>query len=157
MEQWRIPQREVPVTLRLDSGRQCSGKFFVADVVDAGGRAYSLVDRLNDTGELFLAFSDETGRLLAKSSVLYLVLDDSIENESVGEARESIRPTVMITLRDGSELSGELPFSMPPDRQRLLDYLNAAPPFLRLEKGGRRWLVNRDAIQEIQELDSATG
>ena len=47
----------------------------------------------------------------------------------------------------------ELPFSMPADRGRLLDYLNAAPPFLRLEKGGRRWLVNRDAIQELSEVD----
>ncbi|MDH3627634.1 MAG: hypothetical protein OEV00_14300 [Acidobacteriota bacterium] len=147
MEQWRIPQREVPVTLRLYSGRQSEGQFFVADVADAHGRVYSLTDRLNDDGERFLAFSGETRRLIAKASILYLVL-----SEDVGEGDpEDARPTVTLTLRDGSELSGDLPFSMPPDRHRLLDFLNAAPAFVRLEKGGRRWLVNRDAIQDIRE------
>lgn len=152
MEQLRVPQRQVEVTLRLDSGRQLRGRLFVTDVAAGGGRAYTLLDRLNESGDRFVPFEGDERTVVACASILYLVYERRPDAEELEVEEADASPSVAITLRDGSELSGEVRFNMPPDRRRLLDFLNAAPAFFALSKGDRRWLVNRDAIQEIREV-----
>src|SRR5262245_1956322 len=50
---------------------------------------------------------------------------------------------VSIHLTDGTVISGVVSFLPPPDRARLVDFLNDAPLFLRVHEAGRISLVNQ--------------
>ncbi len=151
MTNFRVPQRRVEARIRLGDGRELVGTLFTAEA-GPGGAPGRLADRLNDAQERFFPFvTDSGGRLVNKSGVVLVALGaDAGEAELPVEAAEQ-EVTVRLTLRGGEEIEGSVPYTMPPERGRLLDYLNSTEAFIPIRVGAEFCLVNLAYVVDLQE------
>ena len=148
MQEFKVPQSQTPVRVRLTDGQEVDGNFYYPTSAPSGGPG-RLIDRLNDPDEHFVPLSHEgeAGWLLNKSCVQLL----EIVGEPGSYGNEGDRQiAVSLQLADGTPLKGQVAYSMPSDRGRLLDFLNAAPMFIALASDSKVWLINRDMIATIQ-------
>ena len=146
MELLRIPRRRVHTRILLDDGRSLDGELYTAPAV-VTGRPESVLEHLNDPSEDFLPLAVGEDRfVLNKAGILYAQIDgDPAETgEDVPEAVQVV--AVRLSLAGGIALVGRLHIVMPPERSRVLDYLNAAPRFLPLWGDGHVTLVQRSFI-----------
>jgi hypothetical protein len=149
----RVPQREVQAEVELYGRDRRSGHLYVPAIAPGGG-AGRLCDRLNDPSEQFLALTDDgPGCLISKDRIVKVVLDADqreVELETEVEMREV---KVRVDLAGTDAVEGTLPYNMPPDRGRLIDYLNAAPRFIPLIGSNRFALLNRDYLTVVTNLE----
>ena len=66
------------------------------------------------------------------------------EEPSLGQQHE-----VEVVLTDGTSLRGQVSFVLPPERSRLLDYLNDEQPFVRLAEREQVALINKRHIARV--------
>ena len=129
METFKVPQREIEARLLLEGGQEIDGKLFTPEL-GPDGEPGRILDRLNDPAENFLALVTNRGPLLVNT--------DWIVSVRLPLGEEMLDPTaqeclgVHFRLAGGSTVMGNLSFSMPPERSRLVDFLNAGPRFLKL-------------------------
>lgn len=150
MEKFRVPQRKVPARLLLRDGRELAGELYVPAGGPGGGPG-SVTDRLADREESFLPFAgSDGGRLLNKAWITGVQLRSSDAGPELPEPPSEHQVKVRLRLAGGSELRGTVGYSMPEEKGRLIDYLNAAPRFLLLHTGGGVTLVNREQVVEAE-------
>jgi len=150
MNIFQVPQRRVRVRVLIDGGQRLEGVMYAPESSPAGS-AGRLSDRLNDRKAPFVPVTcDEQSYLLNKRSVLVVELDVDEGAIEVPEGAGGSRPAVLLWMSDGVQLSGELPYEMPPERRRLLDYLNESPQFVPLVVDGQVLLINRERVCRVQ-------
>jgi hypothetical protein len=149
MDAYRIPRKAVPVRLLLDDGRRLEGELFVS--LGEGSDFEGVLHRLNDPSEEFVPLAVGDDRfLLQKAGVVTAELVDPMElpdepGVHVVRAR--------LSLMGGTALLGQLRVEMPPERARVLDYLNAAPRFVPVWGPSGVTLVQRRAIVSVRADD----
>lgn len=153
MELYRIPRREVPARILLDDGRTLDGKVFTTDSVP-GGRPEDVLHLLNDASEDFVPLvCGSDSFLLNKAGIIWVQLTGANADE-VAEHAESGRPApVRLTLAGGLSLVGTLSIVMPPERARVIDYLNAAGRFVPLFGDGSVTLVRRSFVVSVRSAN----
>jgi hypothetical protein len=153
LEIFRVPQREVPVRIVMDDGRPLEGRVWVP-AQGPDGEPGRVADRINEQDEDFLPLAWGDDRLLLNKSGI-VTLEVSSEDESLPGSADPTQDevAVRITLVGGTSLVGRLRMRMPPERHRVLDYLNAAPRFLRVLGEGQITLVHRSYILFVRTLD----
>jgi hypothetical protein len=156
MEIYRIPRREVEARILLDDGRTLDGKVFTTDSVP-GGRPEDVLHLLNDASEDFLPLvCGRDSFLLNKAGIIWVQLTGANAAE-VAEQAESGRPApVRLTLAGGLSLVGTFSIVMPPERQRVIDYLNAAGRFVPLFGDGAVTLVRRSFVVSVRSAEGAS-
>jgi len=153
MDQFRVPQRKIAVSLTLAGGAQFAGELFVP-TAGRGGTPGRLGDRLNDESERFLPVASESGGLLVgKRSIVTIRLgvDDAGRENHEEEHDREVR--VLVGLEGGLTAEGRVAYTLPPERSRLLDFFNAAPRFIALLDSEGATLINTDRIVEVRRLD----
>jgi hypothetical protein len=58
-----------------------------------------------------------------------------------------------LTLSDGTLIRGQVGYVLPPERARLIDFLNEAPAFFRLLAADRVALINKRHVTQVVPLD----
>ena len=154
MEIFRVPKREVPVRVSMDNGQTLDGILFVA-TVGTDGRLGRVLDRLNDTEEEFLPLACGEDHLLLNKSGVMMVEEPEEKDQLDSDAGAEEMP-VRVTLIGGTNLVGRLRMRMPPERARVLDYLNAAPRFIALFGENGATLIQRSYIMYVRTLASET-
>jgi len=150
MEELRVPQRKVQVRVLLAGGTELDGLLF-APAQGPDGRPGRLIDRLNDTSEGFLPLvRGQEKWLLSKSWLVSITLEPGEDDREPIDGEDVQR--VAIELFGGGHVEGELRYTMPATRARLLDYVNAAPRFVRLLRDDGLSVVNRDFIVRLQQI-----
>ena len=144
--------------VELHDGNERRGILYAAASGPGGGPA-RLIDRLNDGDERFLPLTDgKQGWLLNKDWIVRIAVaadHQALELESDAGTR---RVEVRLEMAAGPALEGSIFYTMPPDKRRLLDYMNAGGRFIPLRQGGGAWLVNRDYVaQVIDKSEQADG
>lgn len=154
MEHLRIPRRRVEARLVLDDGSSLEGHLF-AGWTGADRRPETVQERLNDAGEEFLALACGEDRFLLNKAGIILceVREGQGELESLA-GTGGRRVPVRMTLVGGVGLVGTLRIAMPPERSRVLDYLNSAPRFVALEGAGKVTLVQRRFIVTVRSEEA---
>ena len=151
MDTFRVPRRQVEATVLLEGGLELDGKLFTPEL-GPNGEPGRLQDRLNDPTKDFLPLSTARGPLLLNTGWIVSVrLAAGEEPEESGEPGGHEAMAVHLRLAGGSTVMGKLPFSMPPERSRLLDFLNAGPRFVKLIDEGGTILVQRRFIVTARE------
>lgn len=154
MDQFRVPQRRIAVALTLAGGEEIEGELY-APTAGRDGAPGRLGDRLNDEHERFLPLSSASGGILiGKRSIVAVRLgpeDSAIEMGEQDPARE-VR-LIRVSLENGAALEGRVAYTMPPERRRLMDFLNAAPRFVPLLDGETVTLINTERVVEVRRLD----
>ncbi len=137
------------VSVLLEDGRKLDGVLYAPPSGPAGdpGR---LVDRLNDDSESFVALDHgEESFLLSKQAMVWVRLAAAADDGTVEQGAQVHEVNLVLT--NGDSLAGTLRFAMPPERCRLLDYLNSAPGFITLERERQQVLLNRRFIGRIKD------
>lgn len=150
MEIFRVPRRRVRARILLDDGRTVDGDLYTAAAVTEG-RPETVVHHLNDPTEEFLPLACGEDRfLLNKAGIVYaqILADPSEMGEAELEAARAV--AVRLSLAGGMALLGTFRMVMPPERSRVLDYLNAAPRFLPLWGEGQVTLVQRSFVVSVR-------
>jgi hypothetical protein len=144
----------VRVRLHRLRGGEMDAVLFVHMVGLADAHPQTVANRLNESGTRFLPFEIEDRATLVKLSSIAAVelLEEPPEVSflvQVGGARAAVE----IVLRTGRHLEGELLYKAPEERRRVLDLLNTTDErFILLRSGGRYYLVQRDAIDQVRDL-----
>jgi len=155
MDLYRIPRREIPVQILLDDARTMDGTFFTHGN-GVGGRPQDVLERLNETDDDFVPL--ECGRdsfLLNKAGIIWVQVRDGPAREIEGDADAARHVPVRLTLAGGLSLMGTLAIVMPPERSRVLDYLNAAGRFFPLFGAGTVTLVHRRFVVTVRNGEGA--
>lgn len=150
MEILKVPRRTITVRILLDDGRTLDGDMFTA-LLGLDGRPERVLDHLNDGSEEFFPVACGADRfLLNKSGVITVQVPGGMEEVGDPEIFDGHEVPVRVTLTGGISLIGRLPISMPPERSRVLDYLNSAPRFLPLLGAGQVTLVQRRYVVSVR-------
>jgi hypothetical protein len=141
MDMYRIPRREVPVRILLDDGRTLDGTLFTAET-GPGGPPEDVLHYLNETDEGFVPLlCGRDSFLLNKAGIVWVQLTGASAKEIASEDVDARHVPARVSLAGGLSVFGTLAIAMPPERSRVVDYLNAAGRFLPLIGEGTVTLV----------------
>ena len=156
MDLYRIPRREVTARILLDDGRTLDGKVFTTDSVP-GGRPEDVLHLLNDASEDFVPLvCGEDSFLLNKAGIIWVQLDGATASEIADQVDAGRPAPVRLTLAGGLSLVGTFSIVMPPERARVIDYLNAAGRFVPLFGDGLVTLVRRSFVVSVRSAEGAS-
>lgn len=159
-EKFQVPKHEVSARALLPGGEHEELKLYVSERAERHSGRERPSDLLNrDDRFVPVRLSDSGFVLLRRTAVLVMVV--SLEDELVAgvveggegpDAEGAERHEVRLVLDEGTEVEGSVTYVMPPGEQRLQDYLNQAPGFVRVRDGDRIQLVNTGRIVRVEPL-----
>ena len=153
MDLYRIPRREVEASILLDDGRALDGALFTAES-SIGGGAEDVLHLLNGSDVEFIPLlTGKDSFLLGKSGIVWVQLTGEPAGEIAREAEGGRRVPVRLSLAGGLNVVGTLMVAMPPERSRIVDYLNAPGRFMPLFNDGSVTLVQRRFIVTVRSLE----
>ena len=152
MTDYRIEKLRSSVTLVLVDGRHLSGDIFVRPVSQFRLGPQGPVDALNEEDPYFaFAPSGEAPIVIAKDHVLRAETGLPESDDLADVPRLGV--TVEVTLMTGEVFAGSVFPATPPERARLIDYLNTYPyRFLVVFDAQKVTLVNRRAVVHAREV-----
>lgn len=149
-----MPKRAVQVELIRPGGARLDAEVYLAEFASGHLGGERLSEMLN--GGRFLPVRDRAqGKVLIITSRNIAVARVALEVEADDDAAAHTIPTeheVRVTLVDGQCLKGLLTYVLPPERARLIDFLNGCPQFIPLLEADHLALVNREHIAQIDPL-----
>lgn len=149
MDLYRIPRAEISVRLLLDDGRTIEGDLYVPSSGDSN--LERILARLNDPHEEFVPLAVGNDRfLLNKTGILSAEIGSPAPGPEAPGARVLV---ARLSLLGGLAIVGKLRIEMPPERSRVLDYMNAAPRFLPVWGDEKVTVVQRRVIVSIRAED----
>jgi hypothetical protein len=145
--------RRQRVEILLTGRRIVGGDVHLQLVARTHSGPESPLDLLNREEPFFaVTLEGELPVLLAKAQVLYVTVPlQSAINDPVRESAAR-RLELEVELADGSLFEGAVMLELPPDRPRLLDFLNLASRFFALHTSDAVRLLNRDHIRAVSPL-----
>lgn len=149
MELYKVPKVETRVRILLDDGRTLDGSLFTSVTGPSGGPE-TIQDRLSDTSEEFVPLACGNDRLLLNKSGIILI---QCPFEAAGLSPDETsgkEVLVRMSLAGGTSLLGRFDIRMPPERSRVIDYLNCAPRFVPLLGDGQVTLVQKHFIVTVR-------
>ncbi|WP_373048879.1 hypothetical protein [Vulgatibacter sp.] len=145
MKELRVPKQRVEVEVLLPGGGTRKVAVFLSEFASGHAGGERLSDLLNGSAAFFPAVeegSDEIA-ILNRTAIAVARVASSVERDIASEFTLPTEFEVEITLVDGSSLTGLISFVMPPERSRLIDFLNDGPPFFRVLQEDCVSLVNK--------------
>lgn len=154
MDELRIPKRRTAVEFRLLAREEpLKLDVFLGEQASEHLGPERLSDLLNGPSDFVPALDPATNRMLFLQRANIAVARVSIDEEPGDEASEHTIPTehhVVFELVDRSRITGLVSYVLPPDRSRLNDYLNIAPPFIRVLGTEDVALINKRHLVQVE-------
>jgi hypothetical protein len=153
VEIYRVPKREVAVRILLDDGRTLDGSLFAAFTGGVDGPEDAL-HFLNTTSEDFIPLvCGKDSFLLNKAGIIWVQVAGDEAKEIAAANRTGRLVPVRLTLTGGLSAVGTLSIVMPQERNRVVDYMNAAGRFLPLFGEGVATLVQRGFVVSVRSAE----
>jgi hypothetical protein len=151
-DELKVPKRRAQVELLLPGGGSRQVLVFLAEFAGSHAGHERLSDLMNGPNEFLPAvdLTTDTMSFVGRAGIAAARVGREWESSyGLGDAEEH---EVEITLAGGTTLRGIVQFELPPDRSRLLDYLNDVKPFVRLDEGEKVILVNKRHIARVAKV-----
>ena len=110
-------------------------------------------DALNRGEAFFPLTSEQQTQFLAKNQVIAVTVRTVLPVRDLDRVEAARTLGMQVVLSDGSEFVGAVTSELPPDRARVLDYLNHAPGFFCLVDQDAMRFVNRTHVRLVTPLD----
>jgi len=110
-------------------------------------------DALNRDEAFFPLTSENQTMFLAKSQVIAVTVNSVLPVRDIDRVEAARTLGMQVELSDGSEFVGAVTSELPPDRGRVLDYLNHATGFFCLVDQDAMRFVNRLHVRLVTPLD----
>jgi hypothetical protein len=149
MEPLRVPKRRVVIDVAFADGESHRVAVFLAELASAHGGQERVADLFNGGQEFIPAVEVEGGAMtfLVRQSIAVVRSDEPLwERDEVNLPDEH---EVEVLLESGQSVRGLLSYVLPPERCRVVDYLNEAAPFFALLEDGRTALVNKRHVRRV--------
>lgn len=146
-EELRVPKRQVQVEMLVPGSPPQKVTVFLAEFASRHTGPERLSDLLNGHDEFVPALAAGATVFLGRHSIAAARVArewELGEEPALGQQHE-----VEVLLTDGTCLRGQVSFVLPPERSRLLDYLNDAQPFVRLAEREQVALINKRHIARV--------
>lgn len=137
----------------VSGGRTISGELHLQPLASSHSGPETPEDALNRPEPFFPLTSDRRTIFLAKQHVLVVAMVAPLPAEDPDRMSAARTLAMRIELSDGSELYGAVMSELPPDRPRVLDYLNSPGGFFALMGPTGTRFVNRGHIRLATPLD----
>lgn len=133
MNELRIPKHPVPVRIRA-GGTTHRVSLFLGEAAATHAGPQRLVDLLGEPGD-FLPAGEEDGPIsfFRRDAISVVECDREVPDDPALDSPHARRVAVKVLLADGTGLAGIVRFVLPPERSRLVDFLDLAPTFFRIE------------------------
>jgi len=150
----RVPKRRAEVEVVLPGGAIRRVAVFLSEFASHHQGGERLSDLLNGDQAFFPALDGESGEMtfLNRGGIAVARVAAEHERDPATELTLPSEHEVEITLVDGGRLCGLLSFVLPPERSRLIDFLNDAPPFFALLEAEHVALVNKRYVARVAPL-----
>lgn len=155
MDDLRVPKRRVSVEVVLPGGATRRVALFLSGSAAGHGGPETVSDLLNGGDDFIPAFDEDAAAMafLHRQAVAVARLPAADEPDPAGQATIPTEHEVEVALADGSRLRGFVSFVLPPERARLVDFLNAdRGRFFRLAEAGGVALVSRAHVASVTLL-----
>lgn len=155
-ERYRVPKYKTQVEIQFSPGRVERFSLFLAEFAERRLGPERADDVLNGDRE-FLAVETPEGQIgfVRRSSIAIVTLgkeediDELLGGFDPVAADLDIEVPLRVVLDDGTRLEGVTRYQLPEANSRVLDFLNAAEPFIPLRHDGRISLVNKQRIANV--------
>ncbi len=147
----KVPKRSVAVAVTLAGGLQREVTLFLAEAAAGRPGRERLSDLLNGGSDFIPALETDARTITFLNRSAVMIAQAGAEAER-GSAEESVIPSeyeVEVTLDDGRVLHGFVSYLLPPDHERLGDFLNQATPFLPLHADVGVLLVHKRHVTRV--------
>jgi hypothetical protein len=150
MDELRVPKRRVAAEALL-SGAARRITLFLAEGAAGHAGPERPGDFLNGPEDFVPAFDEEMGSMsfLNRGTVEALRVPASDAEGVPADLTLATEHEVEVTLRRGTTLRGFVSYARPPDRSRLLDFLNEPEPFFRLAEERAVTFVNKCHVVRV--------
>ena len=155
MSELRVPTLALDAEVICADGRAFTGRIFLPAASSVHPGPMNPEEWMNDAVPFFpfLPEGERASVILNKHEVLVLSVIGPEPLDDTDTPRGPER-RLAVEVR-GRVLTGTVRIDMPANQMRVLDYLNAAHPFLSVREGERRHLVRKARITRVLELPEA--
>lgn len=145
MEDLRVPKRRVAAEVLLPGGAARRISLFLAEAASTHVGPERPSDLLNGGDDFVPALDEETGAMtfLNRAGLAAVRVARELEGDEADGLSLPTEHVVEILLESGAALRGLVSYLRPPDRSRLVDFLNEPEPFIRLIEERAIALVNK--------------
>ena len=157
---YQIGTRAMPVEVCLTNGARLRGEMFLGHGAEGHAGAETVADRMNDGRPFFpmrVTSPSPNVLLVGKSHVRYVIappLDH--EDDRIEDVRSASSQLLVTAVMDSEEaFTGVFFVDLPPDRIRVLDYVNEPHlAFVPLAHLDREYLLNRAHILHFKDMST---
>lgn len=155
MDELRVPKRRVPIEIGLSGDQRRHVVVFLAEFASHHSGTERVSDLLNGDAEFFPAqdLDKKVMTFFNRTQILSVRVEASEEPSSADSHTIPTEYEVELTLSDGTRVRGLVSYVLPPDRARVVDFLNEAPRFFRLLEAGKVALVNKHHVAQVVVLN----
>jgi hypothetical protein len=147
----RVPKRRVAAEVLLPGGGSRRIALFLAEAASGHAGPERPADLLNGGVGFLPAFDEDAQAMtfLNRSALAAVRLDRALEEDGAGDLTLPTEHQVEVLLASGETLSGFVSYVRPPERSRLVDFLNEPAPFFRLLEERAVALVNKGHVARV--------
>jgi len=151
MDELRVPKRRTLVEIQLHGGAVHRVAVFLGDFAHDHAGPERLSDLLNGLGDFVPAYDLDSDSMtfLNRGGVAVVRLSGYIEPDAAEQHTLPTEHDVEIVLNDGATLRGLVSYILPPEKSRLIDFLNDAPLFFRLLEQNAVALINKRHVARV--------
>jgi hypothetical protein len=151
MDDLRVPKRRTPVEIQLNGGAVHRVAVFLGDFAHDHAGPERLSDLFNGLGDFVPAYDLDSDAMtfLNRAGVAVARLSGYIEPDTAEQHTLPTEHDVEIVLNDGGTLRGLVSYILPPEKSRLIDFLNDAPLFFRLLEQNSVALINKRHVARV--------
>ncbi len=152
MDDLRVPKHRVAAEVLLPGGLTRRIALFLAEAAPDHDGPERPLDLLNGRAEFLPAFDEESGQMtfLHRAALAAVRVPREAETEELPTIPTEHEVEILLT--DGVALRGVISYLRPPERGRLVEFLNEPEPFLRLIEDGAMTLVNKRHVARVALL-----
>ncbi|MFH2009568.1 MAG: hypothetical protein ABI333_23450 [bacterium] len=149
----KVPMRRVAIELHQPHREPRRLEVFVAEYHSRGGRPQDVLDLLEQDAAFLPGLDADTSQfqLFNKENVLWIAIEHSGRDLTDELELADRHSAVRVELLDGILLEGELLYTPPSAKGRVVDFLNMPGRFFRLHQVGRALLVNKSFVLGLTE------
>jgi hypothetical protein len=154
VEELRIPKRKTTVEFSLEGGTRRHVIVFLSEFASTHAGPERISDLLNGEAEFFPALDPSRDAMcfFHREAITSARVEASLEPADDTAHTIPLEHEVEIRLADGALVRGLVTYVLPPDRARVIDFLNEAPRFFRVLEKDVVVLVNKRHVCEVAAI-----
>jgi hypothetical protein len=149
MDPLRVPKRRIVIDVSFADGESHRVAVFLAERASTHDGPERIADLFNAEQEFIPAVEIEGGAMTFLSRAAIAVVRSDEPDWDRDEINLPVEHEVEVLLDSRQSLRGLLSYVLPPERCRVVDYLNEAAPFFALIEDGRAALVNKRHVRRV--------